>query len=206
MKDNILYADLKLEELELGAFTPRLKVDQNYLDTLADDIKSVGLQKPILCRLHPENLNRIQVVDGEQIVRAIKRLGWKTVRSEVKKMSDEDAMFLAMHNNEMHGLRLDQMEEALHLLRLASPPYNWAEWKIAEKFGKSQPWVHERLDVARNVSEALKKSMITRVITTSQARHIAQLPSDEQEEVVNTIAEPKLSVPTTKVYLFWSNP
>jgi len=197
-KEDILTINIRIKELELGVFTPRLQFDQEYVDELAGDIKQNGQQKPIICRPHPEKSDIYQVVDGEHRVRALQKLGFLLVRAEVRMLSDEEATFLAMKINEMHGKRLDPMEEGLQILKLNSPPFNWSEEKIGQMFLRSQQWVSDRIRMARQADQSVLNSITTRVVTLSHAREIVELPINEQKEVVNIVAEEELSSRTTE--------
>jgi ParB family chromosome partitioning protein len=195
---DVLTTNLRVEELELGVFTPRLQFDPKYIGELADDIERNGQQKPIICRLHPEKSNVYQVVDGEHRVRAVKKLGHSLIRAEVKVLSDEEALYLAMRINEMHGKRLDKMEQGLRMLKLNSPPYNWTQEKIGKLFGRSREWVSDRIAVVSRSDESVLKSIGNRLPTLTHAIRVIELPPEEQKEVVDVVAEHKLSTMTTK--------
>jgi len=195
---DILTTNLRVEELELGVFSPRLQFDQKYVEELAEDIKNNGQQKAIITRSHPEKPNTYQVIDGEHRVRAVKKLGLPLVRAEVRKLSDEEATFLSMKINEMHGKLLDPIEEGLQILKLNSSPFNWSEEKIGQMFGRSQQWVSDRIRIARQADQSVLNSITTRVVTSRHAREIVELPHEEQREVVNTVSEHKLSSRTTE--------
>jgi ParB family chromosome partitioning protein len=195
---DVLTTNLRVKELELGFFTPRLQFDPKYVDELAEDIEKNGQQKPIICRLHPEKSNVYQVVDGEHRVRAVKKLGRNLIRAEVKVLSDEEALYLAMRINETHGKRLDQMEQGLRMLKLNSSPYNWSQEKIGKMFSRSKDWVSDRIRIAEQADESVLKSIETRDVMLTHARKIVELPRDEQKEAVNEVAEHKLSTRTTE--------
>jgi ParB-like chromosome segregation protein Spo0J len=113
-------------------------------------------------------------------------------------LSDEEATFLAMKINEMHGKRLNPMEEGLRMLKFNSPPFNWSEEKIGRMFGRSQQWVSYRIRMARQADQSVLNSITTRVVTLSHAREIVELPREEQREVVDAVSEHKLSSRTTE--------
>jgi len=196
-KEDVLATKVRIEELELGAFTPRLQFDSEYIGELADDIEKNGQQKPIICRVHPEKSNVYQVIDGEHRVRAVKKLGRSLIRAEVKALSDEEALYLAMRINELHGKRLDKMEQGLRMLKLNSSPYNWSLRKIGEMFGRGKDWVSDRIRIAKQADESVLKSMSERSDMLTHARKIVELPKEEQKEIVDMVVEEKLSMRTT---------
>jgi len=160
---DILTTNLSLKQLELGVFTPRLQVDPRYIDELAEDMQLNGQQKPIICRPHPENPEVCQAVDGEYRVRAARKLGWTQIRAELRMLTDEEASLLAITINEIHGKRLDPVEEAMQLQKMMEK-YGYTETKIAEKMRKSQDWVSQRLQLVKKAIPEVKEALTTRVV------------------------------------------
>jgi len=198
VKEDVLSTELRIDWLELGAFTPRISVDQKYVDELAEDIDKNGLQKPIIVRVHPEKKTSFQLIDGEYRVRAMKKLGRSLIRAEVRTLTDSEALFLAMKINEMHGKRLTELEEGLHMLRL-NEELGWSEEKIAKEYSRSQQWVSDRIKIARNASEDLRNYHSCGKISISHARKIVELPKEVQGEVVKKVVNENLSHDQTAV-------
>jgi ParB family chromosome partitioning protein len=190
--EEVSVVTVELERLELGAFTPRLSFDEAWIRELAQDIERNGQLKPILVRPHPAKHGFFQVVDGEHRVRALKLLGRTAVRAEVRQLSTADAAFLAMRVNELHGKRLSELEEGTHMLRL-NRELGWTEQEIADRFGRSQPWVSDRLRIARNMSQDLRDYHARDKISVAHAREIAELPIEAQPEVVKKVVEEGLT-------------
>ena len=185
--------NLRVEELELGAFTPRLQFDPKYVEELAEDIRRNGQQKPIICRVHPEKSNVSQVIDGEHRVRAVTKLGHSLIRAEVRVLSDEEALYLAMRVNQLHGKRLEPLEEALHIKRMMEEQ-NLSQEKIATMFRKHQTWVSLRLALDEALSEEAKKNVMNRFITSTHAYHISKVPKEKQGKIVEFVSKEKPSV------------
>lgn len=181
-----------LGRIELGAFTPRLSFDEDWIKELADDIKRNGLLKPIIVRPHPSKPGFYQCIDGEHRVRALKLLGETQVRAEIHPLSDEEATFLAMRVNELHGKHLSELEEGMHMLRL-NREFGWTQEEIAKKFGRSQPWVNHRIRIARSMSEDLRNYYARNKIAHAHAREIVELPKEVQPVVVKKVVEEGLS-------------
>jgi ParB family chromosome partitioning protein len=190
---DVLTTNLSIAELELSMFTPRLQFDAKYIDELAEDIRENGQQKPIICRPHPEKPNVYQVVDGETRVRALKQNASSSVRAEVRKLSDKEAMYLALHINQLHGKRLHDIEEALHIQKMMAKQ-NLSEQDIARRLKRSQSWVSRRLTLVTALSPKAKNNAMARGITSSHARHISKLPNKDQDRVVDYVAREKPSV------------
>jgi len=195
--EEVVTANISLDDLELGSFSPRKVFSQQYFDELAESIEREGQLKPVIVRPHPEEENRYQIIDGEHRVRTLRKLGRYLVRAEVRRLNDEEAFFLAMRVNQMHGKRLENLEEGLHIKRMMEE-FGYTQIQIAEKFKKSQPWVSNRLSLANRLAPKTEEAFITHVITKSHAREIAELPREDQPAVVERVVKEKLSFKDTE--------
>jgi ParB family chromosome partitioning protein len=195
--EKLLTTNIRLARLETGVFSPRKAFSQRYIDELAEDIEREGQLKPIIVRPHPEKPNVYQVVDGEHRVRAFRKLGRSLIRAEVRALSDEEAFFLAMRVNQMHGKRLEGLEEGLHIKKMMNE-FGYTQTQIAEKFNKTQAWVSYRLRLAERLSPETKEAFITRVIKISHARELAELPKEDQPAVVARVVNERLSFKDTE--------
>jgi ParB family chromosome partitioning protein len=195
--EKLLTTNIRLAMLETSVFSPRKTFSQRYIDELAEDIEREGQLKPIIVRPHPEKPNVYQVIDGEHRVRAFKKLGRSLIRAEVRALSDEEAFFLAMRVNQMHGKRLEDLEEGLHIRKIMDK-FGYTQTEVAEKFKKTQAWVSYRLRLAERLSPETKEAFITRVIKTSHARELAELPVEDQPSVVARIVNERLSFKDTE--------
>lgn len=196
-REDVLMANLRLAELELGVFSPRKQFSPAYINELAESIQREGQLKPIIVRLHPAEPNRYQVIDGEHRVRALKKLGRSLVRAEVRKLGDLEADVLAMAVNERHGKRLNPFEEGLHLQKLMQK-YGWSQEEVGRTYHRSQQWVSDRLKIVADASEALIQSFTTRVVNVAKAREITKLPKNDQPKIIKKVVDRHLSVKCTK--------
>lgn len=185
-------AIIELDRLEMGSLTPRLSFDEGWVRELAEDIGRNGQIKPIIVRPHPSKPGFYQVVDGEHRVRAMMLLGEKTIRAEVHQLSDSEAALLAMRVNELHGKRLSEIEEGIHMLKLQRE-FGWTEEEIARRVGRSRQWVSDRIRVAENAHEELLRMHAAGKIALAHAREIIELPKEEQPRVVRKVVEENLT-------------
>ena len=199
--------NLELEQLETDVFSPRKTFSEGYAEELAESIEREGQLKPIIVRVHPTKPNVFQVVDGEHRIRALRKLGHGVVRAEVRRLSDEEAFLLAMRVNEMHGKRLEELEEGLHIKKMMEQ-FGYTQTDVAERFKKTQAWVSYRLALVERLAPETREALITRVIETAHAREIAELPKEDQSAVVSKVAGDKLSFKKTEalVHAIKDNP
>jgi len=193
-----LAANISISALELGVFSPRMQFDPTYITKLAEDIKAEGQLKPIMVRPHPKETNRYQVWDGEHRVRALQKLGETLVRAEVHALSDEEAYYRAMRINQLHGKRLEDLEEACHINKMVTL-FGLTQEEVGKRFSRSRQWVSQRLDLAVRLSPKVEEAYgARRLASSTHAVEIAQLPKEDQEKVVEVVAAKKLSTRGTR--------
>lgn len=188
--------DLRLKDLAIGVFTPRMTINQKWVEELAEDIKKNGQQKPIIVQFQPEP--PYPVIDGEHRVYAIKTLEYESVRAEIRKLSSEQALFLAMRINEMHGLKLDALEEGRQMF-LLQKKFGWSEEKLGERYGHKQQWVSDRIRLYLQASPELESNITARAVMFSQAREIAKLAEEDQPRVLKKVTDERLSAKATRL-------
>jgi ParB/RepB/Spo0J family partition protein len=197
MKREPLATNIEISMLELGAFSPRMGFDVNYVAKLAEDIQAEGQLKPIMIRADPAHPNKYQVIDGEHRIRALQKLGQPLVRAEIHALSDEEAYYRAMRINQLHGKSLEELEEACHISKMMTL-FDLTQSQMAERFNRPQKWVSERLALAEKLAPQTREEIIRRRIKTSHAVEIAELPKDQQEKIVEKVTEANLSVMATR--------
>jgi len=195
--NKVLTINIPISNIETGVFTPRRDFSLRYIEGLAYSIKIEGQLKPIIVRPHPSKEDWYQCIDGECRIRACKKLGKVLIRAEIRMLSDEEADYLAMRINQLHGKRLNELEEALHIQRMMEK-YGLSQNDIAKKFKKSQQWVSMRLALVTALHPEIQKNVTTRVVTSSHARELAELPKEEQPRVLQKIIDEKLSFRETE--------
>jgi ParB-like chromosome segregation protein Spo0J len=75
-------------------------------------------------------------------------LGWTTIEAKVEDVDDEEAAERVVIENAQRK-DLNAVEQALAFQRLANPPFNLGQEKIAEKTGKDQTTISRYLAIAR---------------------------------------------------------
>jgi ParB/RepB/Spo0J family partition protein len=198
--DKIMVSNISIDRLELGTFSPRMQFDTNYVAKLAEDIKAEGQLKPIMVRPHPKEPNKYQVIDGEHRVRALQKLGNSLVRAEIHALSDEDAYYRAMRINQLHGKRLEELEEACHINKMKAL-FEYSEDQIAKRFTRSQSWVRDRLTLALSLAPQVEEHVSSRLLTSTHAVEIARLPKGEQAKVADVVAQKNLSIKATRGFV-----
>ncbi len=158
----------------VGGFDP-VKLQQ-----LADSIKDVGVQQPIIVRKQLAN-GGFQMVAGERRWRAAKLAGLIDIPAVVRELDDLQVLKISTIENlqreDVHPL--DEADGYARLLDLAG----YEVEQIAQELGKSASYVYQRLKL-RELIEPARRLLIDGTITAGHAVLIARLPGPQQAQVV----------------------
>jgi ParB/RepB/Spo0J family partition protein len=158
----------------VGGFDP-VKLQQ-----LADSIKEVGVQQPIIVRQQLAN-GGFQLVAGERRWRAAKLAGLTEIPAIVRELDDLQVLKISTIENlqreDVHPL--DEADGYARLLDLAG----YEVEQIAQELGKSASYVYQRLKL-RELIPAARELFVAEKITAGHAILIARLPADVQEDVL----------------------
>lgn len=141
----------------------RLDIPERTLFELSESMKEVGLIQPIL--LTPNN-DKLEVVAGQRRWLAAKRLKWKKIRAEVRKLTREQiAVIRANENLQREGL--SPIEEGAVYADLYDE-HKLTIKMIADRMGKGTTHIRKRMDLLRMDAE-LQKAVHTGKITCAVA-------------------------------------
>ena len=104
---------IPLSQIEPDQEQHRKRFPKEYIQELADGIREIGLQTPIVVRPNPDPKSgkKYRIVAGECRFRASKLAGKKHIRAEVKNLTDEEALTLQVVEN-IARKQVEPMEEA----------------------------------------------------------------------------------------------
>lgn len=180
---DILTTNLRIEDIELGVFTPRLSFSESYTTELAELIKHRGQDKPIICRPHPSISDKYQCIDGEHRIRAMEKLGMHLIRSELRMLTDTEARVLALAVNRSHGKRLEKTEQDLHIQKLHDED-SLSFREIATKLDMDVDSVHDAYKRAAKTSPKVKEALARANIKPKAAAKLAELEPEDQDLIV----------------------
>lgn len=189
-------ATLPLSKLQLDVYTPRKQVSPQYISELAESIGSEGQHKAIIIQFKTKG-EKYPVIDGECRIKAMRLLKQGSIRAEVWNVSDEEAMFYAMRINQMHGKRLEPLEEALHIKKTMEK-YSLTQQQICVKYKRSQTWVSKRLGLLKTLSSRVQEKIIRRRINLSKAEELLPLNMTQQEQILDFVVREQPSVKETR--------
>jgi len=128
------------------------------------------------------------IVDGEHRWRIAKELGWKEIRAEVRKISEDDAKAICYRSNREHG-NLDPFKEAK--LFKSELDNKLTQKDIAEKYLVDPTTVSHRLSLLKlspAVTEEVEK-LPRGTLTVSHLEPVTSLDARDQKQVMDAIIE-----------------
>ena len=175
---------------------PRRRFDEAGLRELADSIAAYGILQPLTVR---DKGGVYELVAGERRLRAARIAGLRQVPCLVAQVGEEDAALLALIEN-LQRRDLDYMEEAAAIARLIRR-YGLTQLQAAEKLGKSQPTIANKLRLLR-LSAPVIDCLRQYGLTERHARTLLRLTDPEQQlAAARHIGKRGLNVAQTEQYI-----
>ena len=174
----------------------RRSFDETALRELADSISAYGILQPLTVR---DRGGVYELVAGERRLRAARIAGLREVPCLIAEVGEEDAALLALIEN-LQRRDLDYMEEAAAIARLIRR-YGLSQQQAAEKLGKSQPTIANKLRLLR-LSAPVIDCLRQYGLTERHARTLLRLTDPEQQlAAARHIGKRGLNVAQTEQYI-----
>ena len=175
---------------------PRRSFDETALQELADSISAYGILQPLTVR---DRGGVYELVAGERRLRAARIAGLREVPCLIAEVGEEAAALLALIEN-LQRRDLDYMEEAAAIARLIRR-YGLSQQQAAEKLGKSQPTIANKLRLLR-LSAPVIDCLRQYGLTERHARTLLRLTDPEQQlAAARHIGKRGLNVAQTEQYI-----
>ena len=136
------YRDIELKLIDEPDGRIRLDIDNVDIESLADNIKEVGQIQPITL---VKSKDRYEIIAGHRRYLAMVKLGRKTIKAIVKKMTREQVALERASEN-LVRTDLTPIEEGAIYYNLAKE-YNMSYRQIADKFGIAASSVKLKVDI-----------------------------------------------------------
>jgi ParB family chromosome partitioning protein len=188
---------LDVDMLEPSEFQPRLHMNDNGLDALAQSIRASGVLQPIVVRrMAPD---RYQIIAGERRWRASQRAGLATVPVVVKDTSGTSRAQLlewALIEN-LQREDLNPIEEATAYQRLAQE-FNLTHDEIAARVGKDRSSIANTIRLLK-LSPEVRADVTSNALSMGHARALVSLPAEaDQRRIAREVIARGLSVRETE--------
>jgi ParB family chromosome partitioning protein len=196
-------AEIELKKIHPSKLNPRLEVNIERLNELADSIREVGLLEPIIVR--PVN-DDFEVVVGERRYRASQQAGLAQVPAIIRQYSDDEVVQLNLIENvQREDLSAIEKGKVCKYLLEKCPEKYPSQIALAKKIGISNDSVSLWLRAAEIVPKEVQKYVASSTIsgevpegkidylTAVKVGRIVKEP-ERQAEVIKQLAERKLPV------------
>jgi ParB family chromosome partitioning protein len=184
---------LPVEKITKGEYQPRLSIDPDALQELAESIKAQGLVQPVVVRRL--DAGNYELIAGERRWRASQIAGLHTIPAIVRDIPDQAAAAMSLIEN-IQREDLNALEEAIAMNRLISD-FGLTHQQTAESVGRSRTAVSNLLRLL-DLEEATKELLDTRKIDMGHARALLALSGTQQVETAHKIAKAQMSVRETE--------
>lgn len=156
--------DIPLEKINITGDNPRKKFDVENLAELASSLLEIGQLQSVLVR--PDGNGGYDLAAGERRYHAAQIAFMDTIRADIRDMDDQEFHeVMALEN--LHREDLSPMEEAFAVRQLLTEDVTQQE--VAERIGKSQGWVANRLRLLKSPDE-VQQLIISREISNKHAK------------------------------------
>jgi len=180
--------EIPLARIRENPRQPRLRMNDQALESLAESIRQHGVIQPILVT---ETIDGYQLVAGERRVRAARLAGLERVPAVVRQLADRQQLELALVEN-LQREDLDPIEAA-RAYRQLMDDFAFSQEDLAARVGRARSTVANTLrllDLHQAVQDAIAESMITE----GHARALGGLPLDAQPRALASVVDEDLSV------------
>ncbi|MFL5732568.1 MAG: ParB/RepB/Spo0J family partition protein [Chloroflexia bacterium] len=138
---------VKIERLLNNPYQPRLEMQDQGIEELAQVIRAQGFQGVLVGRPDPVNKGFYQLTAGHRRREAARRAGLASLPLVVRELTDEEMVTLAITEN-IQREDLTPLEEGKIYL-LMSDEMGYTQEQIAREIGRERGYVVNRLRVAR---------------------------------------------------------
>ncbi len=183
--------ELPIEFLVPNSYQPRIYFDDDKANELVESVKTKGIIQPLLVR--PKGPDEYEIVAGERRWRAAQAAGLYHVPVVIKKMSDEEALEIAIIENiQRHDL--NPIEEALGFQRLMDE-FSHTQNALAKAVGKSRSHIANMLRLL-SLPGGVQKLMRDGQLSMGHAR--ALITAEDPEALAKMVVRDGLSVRQTE--------
>ena len=185
--------ELPVEKISKGEYQPRLSIDPDALQDLAESIKAQGVVQPVVVRRLDSG--SYELIAGERRWRASQIAGLHTIPAIIREIPDQAAAAMSLIEN-IQREDLNPLEEALAMSRLIAD-FGLTHQQTADSVGRSRTAVTNLLRLI-DLEEKTKELLDTRKLDMGHARALLTLSGKEQVETALKVAKNELSVRETE--------
>lgn len=191
-KDSVL-KKLPVEKIQKGEYQPRLSIDPDALQELAESIKAQGLVQPVVVRRLAEG--GYELIAGERRWRACQIAGMHEIPAIIRDIPDQAAAAMSLIEN-IQREDLNPLEEAIAMSRLIAE-FGLTHQQTAESVGRSRTAVTNLLRLIE-LEDETKIMLDQRQLDMGHARALLAIKGSEQVSTAEIVVKKGLSVRETE--------
>ena len=180
--------EIPLARIRENPRQPRLRMDDEALETLAESIRQHGVIQPILVT---ETFDGYQLVAGERRVRAARLAGLERIPAIVRQLADRQQLELALVEN-LQREDLDPIEAARAYRQLVDE-FSFSQEDLAARVGRARSTVANTLRLLE-LHQSVQDAIVDGRITEGHGRAIGGLPLEAQARALASVVDDDLSV------------
>lgn len=169
--------EIDVGEIGPSPYQPRSTMKEESLEDLRQSIAEKGVLQPVIVRRHA---GAFQLVAGERRWRAAQLAGLDTVPAVVMRVSDSEALEIALIEN-LQREDLNAVDEAKGYRELLMR-FNLTHEDLARRIGKGRATITNSLRLL-NLPDEVKRGLEEGKITTGHAR--AMLSMEDPRQIIN---------------------
>lgn len=185
--------DLPLDVIQRGKYQPRVDMNAEALEELANSIRAQGVVQPIVVR--PISNTMYEIIAGERRWRASQLAMLDTIPAIIRDVPDEAAVAMALIEN-IQREELNPIEEAAALQRLIDE-FDMTHMQAAEAVGRSRVAVTNLLRLL-SLTDDVKRMLGNGDLEMGHARALLALDGVEQLKAAHQVVAKGLSVRETE--------
>lgn len=183
-------SNIKLSQIEVNPFNPRVEFEKEGLAELAASIKELGLVQPLTVRKLGND--KFQIISGERRFRASQAAGLKEVPAYIRIANDQAMLEMALVEN-IQRRDLNPLEIAFSYKRLVDE-CGLTQEELADRVGKKRSSTANYLRLI-NLPAEIQNALKTKAITFGHARTLIAIDDEDvQSYIFDMIIKEKLSV------------
>nr|CAA6803902.1 MAG: Chromosome (plasmid) partitioning protein ParB [uncultured Thiotrichaceae bacterium] len=192
--DEVLLKKLPVEKIKPGEYQPRMSIDPEALQELADSIKAQGMVQPVVVRR--VSGGGYELIAGERRWRAAQLSGMHEIPAVVRDIPDQAAAAMSLIEN-IQREDLNALEEATGLRRLIDE-FGLTHQQTAEAVGRSRTSVTNLLRLLELIPE-VKEMLELRQLEMGHARALLPLNNElVQLQAAQKVVKRQMSVRDTE--------
>ena len=192
-KDSMLRT-LPIDKIQKGQYQPRLSMDPESLQELADSIKAQGVVQPIVVRRTKDEVG-FELIAGERRWRAAQLAGLHDIPAVVRDITDQAAAAMSLIEN-IQREDLKPLEEAIAMERLIHE-FGLTHQQTAEAVGRSRSSISNLLRLI-DLESPTKAFLENGHMEMGHARALLGLKGTKQVEAAHKVVARELNVRETE--------